>query len=49
LGFNPENYLHNILSAGKIIKFSFDIGNFLLREEEVREEIRGQFKLQETE
>jgi hypothetical protein len=38
--------------AGKMIEFSFDIGSLLLREEEVktevREEMSGQFKLQET-
>ncbi|KAH8782177.1 hypothetical protein BGZ57DRAFT_886541 [Hyaloscypha finlandica] len=34
--------------AGKMIEFSFDIGSLLLKEEEVREERRGQFKLQET-
>jgi hypothetical protein len=38
--------------AGKLIEFSFDIGSLLLKEEEVkaevREEGRGQFKLQET-
>ncbi|KAH8761533.1 hypothetical protein F5883DRAFT_562100 [Diaporthe sp. PMI_573] len=38
--------------AGKMIEFSFDIGSLLLQEEEVkaevREERRGQFKLQDT-
>jgi len=38
--------------AGKMIEFSFDIGSLLLKEEdvkaEVREERKGQFKLQET-
>jgi len=38
--------------AGKMIEFSFDIGSLLLKEEEVRAEVkeegRGQFKLQET-
>jgi hypothetical protein len=38
--------------ARKMIKFSFDISSLLLKEEKVkakvREEGRGQFKLQET-
>jgi hypothetical protein len=38
--------------ARKMIKFSFDIGSLLLKEEdvntEVKKERRGQFKLQET-
>jgi hypothetical protein len=38
--------------SGKMIEFSFDIGSLLVKEEdvnaEVREERRGQFKLQET-
>jgi hypothetical protein len=38
--------------AGKMIEFSFDIGSLLLKEEEVKAEVReergGQFKLQET-
>lgn len=34
--------------AGKMIEFSFDIGSLLLKEEEVREEIRGKAMLQDT-
>jgi hypothetical protein len=38
--------------AGKMIEFSFDIGSLLVKEEEVkaevREEITGQFMIQET-
>jgi len=34
--------------AGKMIEFSFDIGGLLLREEEVKAEVRGQLDSRET-
>jgi hypothetical protein len=34
--------------AGKMIEFSFDIGSLLLKEEDVKAEVRGQFESRET-
>ncbi|KAJ3560176.1 hypothetical protein NPX13_g9395 [Xylaria arbuscula] len=34
--------------AGKMLEFSFDTGSLLLKEEEVRAEVRGQFESRET-